>query len=480
MEEIKENIENDKKKKEDLLSYIRNGNHMTKGQQLKLVTRLSIPAIMAQITSIIMQYIDASMVGNLGAEQSASIGLVATTTWLFGSVCISAVSGFSVQVAQYIGAGKNDEAKSVVRQSIVVILGISLLLCAAGIGISSFLPMWLGGEEVLYKDASSYFLIFACSLPAMSLSCLAGSMLQCSGNMKVPSILNAMMCFLDVIFNALLIFPEHNVKFLSWNIYIPGAGMGVAGAALGTAIAEVVVAFLMMYFLCVRSRELNISLKESFKLKWSCQKKACEIALPIAFEHIVVNGAMIASTRIVAPLGTISIAANSFAVTAESLCYMPGYGIGDAATTLVGQSIGAGRKKLVRHFARMTTFFGMAVMTCTGILMFFASPIMISILTPDLGVQALGTKMLKIEAFAEPMYAASIVASGALRGAGDTFIPSLMNFFSLWAVRIPLAYFLSKSFGLSGVWIAMCIELIFRGTIFLIRLYREKWIHKLG
>lgn len=115
-------------------------------------------------------------------------------------------------------------------------------------------------------------------------------------------------------------------------------------------------------------------------------------------------------------------------------------------------------------------------MTATAMVMFFAAPFMIGILTPDPAVRELGTKVLKIEAFAEPMYAASIVVSGALRGAGDTFIPSLMNFFSLWAVRIPLSYVLAKRYGLTGVWIAMCAELTFRGIIFLVRLYREKWI----
>lgn len=277
-------MENSINKKEDLLSYIRNGQHMSSKQQLELVAKLSIPAIMVQITSVIMQYIDASMVGKLGAEQSASIGLVSTTTWLFGSVCYAATAGFSVQVAQYIGAGKKDKARSVLRQALVVILMISLVMAACGVGIGSFLPKWLGGEEVLYKDASMYFLIYACSLPAYGLNALAASMLQCSGNMKLPSILNSLMCLLDVIFNAFFIFPGHHI----FNIYIPGMNMGVAGAALGTALAEVIIACTMLYFLCVRSNLLHINLKESFMPELSCQKKAAKISLPVAFEHIVV------------------------------------------------------------------------------------------------------------------------------------------------------------------------------------------------
>lgn len=209
----------------------------------------------------------------------------------------------------------NEKARSVLRQALLIIMVISLVIEGCGAGISSVLPKWLGGEEVLFKDASMYFLIYACSLPAYGLNALAASMLQCSGNMKTPSILNAMMCLLDVILNAFFIFPGHYI----FNIYIPGMNLGVAGAALGTALAELIIAFIMLYFLCVRSKLLHINIKESFMPQLSCQKKAAKISLPVAFEHIVVCGAMIAATRIVAPLGTVAIAANSFAVTAESL-----------------------------------------------------------------------------------------------------------------------------------------------------------------
>ena len=205
-------------------------------------------------------------------------------------------------------------------------------------------------------------------------------------------------------------------------------------------------------------------------------KKAVRIAVPVGCEHALMSGAMVVSTRIVAPLGTIAIAANSFAVTAESLCYMPGYGIADAAATLVGQSLGAGRRELVRRFSHLTVYLGMAVMAVTGAVMFLAAPFMLALLTPDPEIQQLGVHVLRIEAFAEPLFAASIVVSGALRGAGDTLIPSIMNFVSIWFVRLTLAAYLSVSFGLTGVWIAMCIELCFRGVIFLFRLRGERWM----
>ena len=184
------------------------------------------------------------------------------------------------------------------------------------------------------------------------------------------------------------------------------------------------------------------------------------------------------TTVIVAPLGVFAIAANSFAITAESLCYMPGYGIADAATTLVGQSIGAGRRKLTRSFARITVLMGMGIMGLMGVLMYLFAPQIIGLMTPVGEIRELGVMALRIEAFAEPMFAASIVAYGVFVGAADTLVPCLMNFFSIWAVRLSLAALLAPTLGLKGVWIAMCVELCFRGMIFLVRLKRERWMKK--
>ena len=467
-------------KENHLLILIRTRKSMTLQQQLRLVAELSLPAILAQFSSIAMQYIDASMVGSLGAEASASIGLVSTTTWLFWGLCTAAAVGFSVQVAHRMGAGNFDGARNVLRQSIIATLLFSLILAVAGAGISSSLPHWLGGDASISNDASVYFLIFILSLPMLQLNFLGGSMLRCSGNMRVPSALNVLMCLLDVIFNTLLIFPSREWEVLGVTIPLPGAGLGVAGAALGTGLAEGVTAALMMWFLCRRSSlRLQRAPLKSYLPRAQSLLKALRISLPMGCEHIILCGAQILTTIIVAPLGMFAIAANSFAITAESLCYMPGYGIADAATTLVGQSLGAGRRDLTRRFAYISVGMGMAVMTLMGIIMYAAAPLMMELMTPDEHIRALGVMALRIEAFAEPMFAASIVAYGVFVGAGDTLIPSVMNLLSIWAVRLTLAACLAPTMGLQGVWIAMCVELCFRGVIFLFRLKGNKWMKKL-
>lgn len=459
-----------------MLTQLRQGEELTLRQQFRLICTLSIPAILAQISSIVMQYIDASMVGSLGAEASASIGLVSTSAWLFGGICGATASGFSIQTAHCIGAGDIRKARSVMRQSFSSALLVSLFLMLCGILIAGRLPVWLGATPELRSDASRYFLIFACSLPIVQINRLAGGMLQSSGNMRTPGMLNILMCMLDVVFNGLLIFPPREVAAAGMIFHMPGLGLGVVGAALGTALAQLVTAVLMTGYLCFRSDLFRIRRGECWRPRRDCIRRALRLALPIGLENVMMCGAMIATTRIVAPLGAAAIAANSFAVTAESLCYMPGYGIAEAAAALTGQSAGAGRQDLTRRFARMAVWIGVGIMALTGAAMFAGAPFMMSMLTPEEEIRQLGIRILRIEVFAEPLYAASIVASGALRGTGDTMIPSVMNFVSIWFVRIPLALLLVGGCGLSGVWIAMCLELCFRGTIFLIRLYREKWL----
>lgn len=457
---------------------------MTRYEQINLTVRLAIPAMLAQISHILMEYIDASMVGRLGAEGAASIGLVATTTWLFWGLCSSIATGFSVQVAHRIGANNPKDARSILRQAFTTTLALSLTLCAIAVAISGPLPGWLGGEENLRHGAAGYFLVFGLTIPIFEMTFMMSAMLRCSGNVKLPSLLNMLLCLLDVVFNFIFIFPSADYHILGMTLHIYGAGMGVIGAAMGTAVAEIIVCSLLFYFLCFRSRPMSLfgtmrhekSSIRMFKPTRHVLKKALKLGLPIACERIIMCGAQIVSTMIVAPLGMYAIAANAFGVNAESLCYMPGYGIGDAATTLVGQSVGAKRTDLAKRFAYITVTMGMLVMTIMGVLMYVGAPLMMGIMTPVKEIVDLGVEALRIEAFAEPLFAASIVCYGVFVGAGDTLIPSSMNLGSIWVFRITLALILAPSMGLNGVWLAMCIELCIRGILFLIKLKSGRWL----
>ena len=430
----------------------------TLAPQLRLVWQLSLPAILTQITTIAMQYIDSAMVGALGADASAAIGLVASSTWLFGGVTTAVSAGFSVQVAHRIGAGEDTEARTVVRHGLAAALTLAALLALLGLGICRQLPCWLGGGAEICADASAYFLTFSLMLPFSQLNSLTAGFLQCAGDMVTPSVLNAVMCGLDVVCNALLI-PH----------------FGVLGAGMGTALACALVSLAMAWCCCVRNAQLRLRRGETHAFRPEILKKAFRIGAPVAVQEIAMNGAMVASTMILAPLGAAAIAANSFAVTAESLCYMPGYGVGSAATTLVGRSVGAGDAAQARRYGNICTALGGALMGCTGLLMMIFCPFVFRLLTPVAEVRTLAAQALRIGLLAEPLFGVSIAAAGALRGAGDTLVPSLLNLGSIWIVRLGLSLLLVGPLGLRGMWIAMAIELCVRGALMLWRQKASKF-----
>lgn len=453
-----------------LLCKLQNGSEMTAGEQVRLALALAFPSVVSQLVTIVMEYLDTAMVGQLGAAASASIGLVSTTTWLMGGLCTSLAGGFSVLVAQAIGARDASRARYIMRVAIGFTLVLSTIIGLAGVCMARRLPIWLGGTEEIVHDATVYFFFFAASLPVWEMSFLMSSMLRSAGNTVVPSVVNICECVLNVLFNYVFIFVF---------------GLGVAGAAIGTLCSIVIgTTVLMVYVLCF-SKDLKV-----VKGEWHGErgnrsaivqgyghvlKHALKIGVPMAVQQVAISTAQIMTTLIVAPLGTVAIASHTFGITIEGLCYMPGFGIGDAATTLIGQSIGAKREDLKRSFASITLLLGMGLMTVMGVFMFIGAPYLMPLMTPDTGVQQLTVEILRIEAFAEPFYAASIVAYCIFVGAGDTKLPALMNLFSIWVVRLPAAYMLAQMLGLKGVWIAMCGELCFRGLIFLFRLWRRQW-----
>ena len=448
--------------KDTLLERLRGGAPLRFGHQVRLTATLSYPAIIAQFSTVAMQLIDTAMVGHLSTDAGAAIGLVATCMWLLGGFCFACCNGFSVQVAHLVGAGDFKGARSVVRQALssalIWCLGFTLLALA----IARPLPLWLGGSGEVAAQASRYFLVTALFLPFLQFDFLAATILQASGEMRVPSLLNVLMCVLDVALNYLFI----------WVL-----DLGVIGAALGTGLAELMIATSMVWYLTCRCKDLKLrGEKGSFAPTRPVVNNALRIGLPLCLENIVMRGAYVAGTVIVAPLGAVAVAANNFAVTAESFCYMPGYGIADAATSLVGQSIGAGRRDMARRFGWLTTGGAMILQTLTGILLFIFAPEVMGLISSDPKVVSLGATVLRIEAFAETMYAASIVSYGACVGAGDTLLPSILNFSSIWVFRIVPAIWLCPRYGLVGYWIAMCFELNMRGALFLFYLARGRWL----
>lgn len=459
---------------ERLSARMRQGETIPLRDTAGVVLMLSIPSILEQIVVTAMEYIDAAMVGHIGAEATAAIGIVSSSTWLLHGILVGLYNAFSIQIAQYLGADRQQDARGVLRQAMLFNLAAGLAAAAFGIGISGHLPGWLGADVSLQANASAYFAIWSAALPFTMAMGMYTSMLRASGDALTPGLISVLVCVLDAIFNFFLINPTRTL----WGITVWGAGLGVPGAALGTALATVVGGLLALCILLFREGPLCIHKPGSWKITRACIRNLGKVGVPLAAERAALSSAQVLQVRIVSQLGTVAIAANSLGVSAEGLCYMAGYGIQGAAIALIGQAVGAHRKDMAKRFAWLCTGLGMGVMALSGVGLWIFAPTLMSLFTTDAAVIALGAQVLRIEAWAEPMFGASIVASGAMQGAGDSTSCFVLNIFSMWCIRLTLAFLLAPRLGLMGVWGAMCCELSIRGLLFLIRLARGKWLEK--
>ena len=243
-------------------------------------------------------------------------------------------------------------------------------------------------------------------------------------------------------------------------------------------LSTVVGGLLALGVLLLRDGPLCIRKPGSWRITSACLRNLWRVGTPLAAERAALSSAQVLLVRIVSGLGTVAIAANSLGVSAEGLCYMAGYGIQDASIALIGQAVGAHRRDMAKRFAWLCTAMGIAIMALSGVGLWLFAPALMGIFTADAAVIALGARVLRIEAFAEPMFGASIVASGAMQGAGDSTACFLLNLLSMWGIRLTLAFLLAPRLGLVGVWAAMCLELCIRGVLFLLRLARGKWLDK--
>ncbi len=443
---------------------------------LGAVLPLAIPAIFEQILVTMVQYVDAAMVGSLGAVATAAVGLTASSTWFIGGILSAVAVGFSVQVAQYVGAGELERARSVVGQGIRFALLFGLAVGLAAFALSWPLPHWLGADAEVAPPAAVYFRIVACAVPFNLLSQLLGASIRCAGDAKTPLLLNIGMNLLHVILNWLLIYSSRTVTLGSFSFVVRGAGMGVQGAAVASAVS--IAALSGAYVLVLRRKKslLRPQKGDDNRLSPRVLSRVWRVGLPIALERSLTSLAQIVITGVISSIGTAAVAANHLAVTAESLSYMPAYGLAAAATALTGQAVGANRPDIAKRCSSLVVWMGVGAMTAGGVLLYVLSTPLIRLFTPDPEVIRLGSEALRIVAFAEPFFAMSIVITGVLRGAGDTKVPFLINLATMWGVRITLSLLLYRPLGLRGVWLAMAAELGVRGILFYLRLLRGKWL----
>ena len=442
---------------------------------LWIVLALAWPTMLEQLLAVAAQYVDSAMVGRLGAAATATVGATVTINWMVGSTLSALGIGFLAFIAREYGAKHYDNASRAVAQAVLAALVAGLAFTALTLGLSPFIPGWMNAAPDIRPAASLYFFIIYTPMLLRAASVVFGTVLRASGDTRTPMKVNLLMNIVNVILNFLLIYPTRDVRLLGVAVRVPGAGMGVAGAAIGTAVGFAVGGVAMSVALW---RHPSISPRgRSLKPDWAILKPCLRVALPAALQRFGTSFGYVAFASLINALGTVSTAAHAIANTAESAFYIPAYGIQTAAATLSGNANGMKDQKYMKAITRTLLILEPSLMAVSGATLFLLAPRIMAVFTPDAEVIRLGSTVLRMVAVTEPLYGIAVVLEGIFMGVGDTMYAFACNIAGMWGVRVLGTAILTWVFGLglTAAWGAMIAHNLLLCLLFAIHYKSGKW-----
>lgn len=449
--------------------------------RVRVMWHLSWPAILEQLLGTMVSYVDTAMVGVLGKAATAAVSINASPIWLVSGILSGIGVGYSVQVANAVGARDEYKARRAIVQALLAVLVVGLSFLVLLQLWASYIPQWMGAEPDVLPNAVRYLRYYTLCMPGHAMLYVLSAVVRCTGDTRTPLFLNSSCNILNMVLNFLLIYPTRELTVFGLTFTMPGAGMGVAGAAAASAISIDLAGLLLLTVMIRRFHLFRRGMGDSLRPNSIVIRTAVSLGLPYIAERMSINLGQIVMVRVVASIGTAALAAHHIATTAEGLCYLPAYGISAAATALVGQSVGAKSKEDAKAFGALAGKLGFILCIATGAVLFIAARPLAGLFTPDTEVIGLTAQILRIVSVSEPFFALSIVLFGSLRGANDTRYPMFTCLLSMWVVRIILMVLFVFVFhlGLPGVWLAMALDLIVRGSLAALRWRSGKW-HRLA
>lgn len=440
-----------------------------------VILSLAWPTMLEQLMQTAVQYIDTAMVGSLGTEATAAVGSTTTVNWLIGST-ISAVSvGFLAFIAQANGAGNKESVKKASAQATLAVLVCGLLFTVLTLSLSELIPQMMQVDENIRSISAQYFFILYVPMLARTASIIYGTVLRAVGDTKTPMRVGILVNIINVVLNFFLIYPMRSANILSLEITIPGAGMGVIGAAVASAISFV---FGGAFITAVVWRHPELSPKgQSIKPDEKILRPCLRVALPNAIQRFATSFGYVCFAAMVNSLGEVSTAAHTIANTVESAFYIPGYGMQTAAATLAGNALGAKDEKRIRDLSKMILPIEIFLMLISGTLLFTFAPNMMRIFSKSEEVIILGSMVLRMVAVSEPFYGFSIIVEGMMQGMGKTVMPFICNIIGMWGIRIVGTFICTQllSFGLVSAWTCMILHNMAMFFMFLVYYISGRW-----
>jgi len=444
---------------------------------IQVIAMLAWPIFLEQIFATLASYANTAMVGSLGAYATASVTLCNPAMFLITGTVLAMGVGITALVARNIGAGDIEGTRRLVRQAILIIVFLGFPFCVLYAALYRVIPQILGAGPDILEYAATYNLIVAAGRPFGMAQMVLSSVFRGAGDTKTPLRINLFISAFNVAGNYFLVYETHRANLFGLAFTVPGAGWGVAGAATATAVSMLIGGLLSAYILFAKPSVIQISLRDSFRIDWGIIRRITWISLPAIFERVSTQSASMLVTSTIASLGTVTLAANSLYNTAQSIVFMPAFAVSAAATTLVGQFLGAKQPDNAQSFVYRICRYSLVIFSAMGLALYLAAAPLIGVFTDDTQVIPLAASCLRIVAFIQPVQALSFVFAGALRGAADTKATMVIIALTNWLFSVGATVVCVKAFGLGliAACLCMCADLTLRAILFFFRFRSGKW-----
>lgn len=444
--------------------------------------RLAIPVLGEQVLVMLVGFVDTGLTGRylVGEAPLAAIGLMAYSLWLLPSMFAVVSIGATAVVARHTGAREPGQASQAMNQAIlcgVVLAGFVMWVCAAG-GDRYVTLMNLEGEAADLARRYIQFLVPA--IPAIMIQTVGVACLRGAGDTVSGLVAMAIMNGVNVVVSISLVLGLGPVPHLGWD-----------GLAIGTMVGQMVGALIVLMLLIVGRAGLRLR-AGSLRPNWNLSRRILRVGVPGGMDILAILACHMGFLSIINGLGTTAAAAHSLAIRIESIAYLPGAAFQVAASTMAGQYLGAKDPKRAVQAVLASLAAGGGLMILAGLAFYFAGGPLTRLFTGSMTNQAteLNIQLLKIAAYVTPSLAIQIIISGALRGAGDTRWPLVINLAGLLGIRIPMGIWLAvESFqlplmdftvsgmgwGAAGAWMAMLADVVVRSGLLSWRFAYGSW-----
>jgi len=437
----------------------------TEGSIGRAIVLLAVPMVLEMCMESLFGVVDVFWVAHLGADAITTVGLTETCMTVLFCIALGLGMGATALVARRIGEKDEAAAGVVAVQAIVVGLVISALTAVLGFRYAPNLLQVMGATDDVIRIGAGYTRMMFAGSATIFLLFLINAVFRGAGDAATAMRALWIANLVNICVNPCLIFGVG-----------PFPRMGVTGSALGTTIGRGIGVLFQLWILTsgrgrlvVRARQLRLDLAVMLRL--------VRLSTSAMFQYLVQMASWIGVVRIMASFGSAAVAANTLAIRVIIFALLPSWGMSNAAATLVGQNLGAGKPERAEQSVWRTGFYNMLFLGGVGLIFIAFADQIIALFTSDPVVAPLAAGGLRTLSYGYISYAWGMVVTASFNGAGDTFTPTMLNLFCFWMCQIPIAWMLAfhTSLGPRGVFVAVVIgdTLLALSSILLFR--RGKW-----